>query len=838
MRRYLDAYQQILPPFEQKALASYLGAFAPDVSGSEEDQKARIQALLSAIEQDRRIYVAPRLMQGQLSSRDYNANWQEILTDLHTLYRRTKNLEATLANHEAIAHAAIARIDREIRALEAKIEALAIANDRFGGFAAAWVENFASSPRMEISNTVGYFDPQGLASATNFRAQVDPLHAALALPVRYSVSASRDDTTGLTTALLEIVEMSGEAFRDADPRFGPQNALDGDMDSVWAEVILSDGVFRIPFILYPGSAQETVFDRGAWVLLRLTFASSTPVNSLHLVPYGPYPMELLWVGYGTTLEEPFNVPARELFLGPLSLPVATRIAFPQKVHAQCLYLLLRQLHAVHHTYTVSEDALRARSFWQAATRLHRELLAAEWALASREIQSAALTTRLESLDVAWQAYLQAAEQYAASWQQGSRPVEGAEQALAELAGLATKRPKQISVERYEYDLGLRELGARYTEYEQAGIYVSPPIELPANAIEVMLEVEEDHPWSSQWGMRKARDSAGNIFSLDGVPERRTSVEYWVAAGESPGNDEWYPVLPAGTTWILDERLVFSGTPAAATTRFPIKAGTVARLYADHQPVELSSWSIDEWDDDQGHAVIKLTSSADSNTVYTIDYIPDTSDVLSFLEKRRNSSGDLNTTRRMEHFPGADRHYSVQLTYVPWVNRDKLEERDAQGYLSYNPVQVTLNKQDAPGRQGDIHRIQVGETAITDPISSTRDPNQVLTTGTGNVNTKVRLLNVTRYQDEDLPVMDPYDPMAANPTFQYFHVGRKVYFTEDFRSDGPEANYGTSHGNAIITVEYDTFVTHVRVKAILRNNDKENLGLTPQIRKLVLKVRTL
>jgi len=103
----------------------------------------------------------------------------------------------------------------------------------------------------------------------------------------------------------------------------------------------------------------------------------------------------------------------------------------------------------------------------------------------------------------------------------------------------------------------------------------------------------------------------------------------------------------------------------------------------------------------------------------------------------------------------------------------------------------------------------------------------------------RTLNVTDYSSPDIPVLNPYNPEDDVPTFEYYHSGQRVYFQETFRHDSihSQENYGDTHGNAIIKVQYEYLVSGVRMKIILRRS-KFDGSITPKVKRYALKFKVL
>jgi hypothetical protein len=417
--------------------------------------------------------------------------------------------------------------------------------------------------------------------------------------------------------------------------------------------------------------------------------------------------------------------------------------------------------------------------------------------------------RIDALDQTWQAYLLALEKYVEELSgdvNANEAYRAVKESVKATTGLPPKQPKRLSVDRYEYVYGFREIGARCNEYEDVGVYVTPSIPTQSNVMMLALETVERHPAIYQGSSVLTRPDSG-------YPLRRTSVEWSIAPVADPGPGDWIPILPLEGSVILNEVLFFSNQ--LAELRFSADLTARAFVYKNEEPI--SAWRL------MDAKRIRLDEPVESSAIYTIDYVPLRT---ATLDPHNIDFTQIATPvwRPYEEFDGADRNCMVKLNHSPWVDRARIND------VGYNPVEVTLNPIDSPLRDTDKHRLIVSGQGVTYPIPSTRNPDAA----------GPRLFNITRYRDGAEPILSPYDPDPPDPlvpTFEYYHVGNKLVFTEDFRSEGSERNYGYSHGNAVIRVRYQTLVTEVRVRAILRRTWND-ASLTPIIDHYVLKARAV
>lgn len=98
------------------------------------------------------------------------------------------------------------------------------------------------------------------------------------------------------------------------------------------------------------------------------------------------------------------------------------------------------------------------------------------------------------------------------------------------------------VSLYEYSLGLKNIKAEHVTYPEAEIYVTKPMHVYGNVMEVELDANEEHP----------------VFdTLAGTAiDRQTSVEYYVSYKQKPSQSDWLPLLPRDQKTVSGEKLFF------------------------------------------------------------------------------------------------------------------------------------------------------------------------------------------------------------------------------------------------------------------------------------------
>jgi hypothetical protein len=422
-------------------------------------------------------------------------------------------------------------------------------------------------------------------------------------------------------------------------------------------------------------------------------------------------------------------------------------------------------------------------------------------------------------------------------------------------GTAYKEDKtKVQVDKYEYVYGAYDIKFQGKEYYPKSVYLSKPYIMSGNVSQIVLEAEEWHPTFRSNGnlIGKTKYVDGVLVNVDGRTAnkdellRRTSVEYYVTALENPGVDDWKPILPLGQAMINQEVLFFQGSIPRTKLRFAADRTKEINLYKNEYPLKFNlDWYFGKDPDgiDSNQWIVLSAHSFDSSAIYTIDYYPSGNPYLI------DFAISPTTTLQTDYFIGTDKNCSIKLSKFPFINRATLKSDKDVGVINddHNPVKITLNPGGGTNALANIITEKLG-------IKNPNVKDFVLNGKNGGFNTEVlsslnpsttipnapvaRLLNKTLFFDNEIPTLNKYNPRDILPTFEYYHEGNKVYFTEMFKHDGPVENLEGSNGNAIIKAEYDYIVSGIRVKIILRRTSNIDTSVTPKVKSYSIKCKSL
>lgn len=361
----------------------------------------------------------------------------------------------------------------------------------------------------------------------------------------------------------------------------------------------------------------------------------------------------------------------------------------------------------------------------------------------------------------------------------------------------TKHTQQQLV-KYEYVYGIKDLQIQGNEYAEKSIFVSKPMQVEGNVMQISLQAVEEHPLFS---------------SLTGeATERQTSVEYYVSYVENPSLTDWHPILPEGEEQISSELLIFD-TARTATLRFPALTSQEAKVFKNG--IKYSNWTFTS-----GGTKIQLLEELQTGAVYTINYKPN-ADIVDPWNIDIYQKG-LKTARQVDVFPnGTNHNKTLSLSKYPYIDYSQINTVDSfdPNTTGYRPITVTLKDAKIQGVNNSVIKEVLPYTgATTDP----------------------RTFNITDYKSKQWKQPKAYSLAKTAPylNFEYYHEGSKLYFSETFNKADILTNLDITHGNAGITVEYDYLVSNFRIKIILRRTGLAYNSVSPIVHQYALKFKAM
>lgn len=374
--------------------------------------------------------------------------------------------------------------------------------------------------------------------------------------------------------------------------------------------------------------------------------------------------------------------------------------------------------------------------------------------------------------------------------------------LPSLLNSETASQKINSSTGYIYQYGIKNIGLSHSLYQQAGVFVTKPINVEGNIVEVSLSTSEDHPLFNE---------------LDGMAtDRVTSIEYYISLEENPSPSDWVSILPEETKTIKCEKLFFQGSSAKLRFTADISDEENTNVYKNNILISKSDWYFT----DRG-ASIQLSAPRDQSAIYTIDYVPD-SDLLDpwtikvgdrFSKKVRQTERFLN---------GTDSNNTIKLSKYPFIDYDLVNQSPSYdpNKSDYRPIDVFLTDATIAAGNGQTQK------EFYPMVYSNKE--EFITK------------NRTDYKNNKDSTLNKYsiNPDSPYKVIEYKQEKNKLIFTESFNRADLYYNEATNHGNATVVVQYDYLVTSFRLKIILRKNTGDELVVTPLTNSYQLKFKVM
>lgn len=354
----------------------------------------------------------------------------------------------------------------------------------------------------------------------------------------------------------------------------------------------------------------------------------------------------------------------------------------------------------------------------------------------------------------------------------------------------TRDTESMSPDRlYTYSMGISEIRANNNTYEESNAFVTKPIQVHENVLQISLDSVEEHPVFDEISGR--------------ANDRQTSIEYYVSMQSNPNLADWIPILPEQTEHVKSERLFFDGVNA--TTLFPFQISTV-EVFRDGIRLKEEDYYI------LNNQQVQLTT-INRDVIYTVNYTPNTFVKNPYLIEVNDYK--YNTTRMTEEFPqGTDVNKTITLSHVPYIDREKIiqEENYNPSTSDYKPIEVDIVNSRIQGPNGTLVNYV---------------PSFKMREGEPYMNNK------TLYLDNSWSDMKRYNLEEGYLGIDYYQYKNKITLAEHINIPMIIENEKETPGTGTIRVSYDALATEFRLKVILRRNTQKEITTTPKLKEYKL-----
>ena len=341
--------------------------------------------------------------------------------------------------------------------------------------------------------------------------------------------------------------------------------------------------------------------------------------------------------------------------------------------------------------------------------------------------------------------------------------------------LINNKEKYVPVTKYQYNYGFYNIAPCFSEYQKAGIFVSKPIQCNGSIDTIRLVSDETHPMSSD-------------------QQILTDIEFYVTTKENPTYLDWTPICPYNKNKVIRELLQID----------------YAYCYLRHPAVYGYIVSYDE----EGNESMIF----ERPIVYYNDVIM-TEDLDYYL--RKDEDGNVIAIE----IGGIDGFAKYTVTYTPLDSAKEVSYIDSANPKPSNTFQEIMGNGTACYRLDEFpyyNRTNPDETMTYVKVID------IETNYVYNQNT------ASSFADNSIEcVTDKINPQNSFKNFvantnkiQYYTNGRYLYFNKPIT------------GKQKIEINYPSFGSQIRVKAILRRNTRHDDWLTPILNSYKIEFTTI
>jgi hypothetical protein len=815
MSKFLNDFLVTMPTTQRSKLLELLEMKQKEgLIRSDYELQAELERLMNDIEsrQGGPTFQA-RQQSGQTDSKSYNSNMEEIAFDLMTLFDASATIDRLMGENKQLSKSLITSVKKQIFALQSRLERHRMLLKNTDGFVDGIHESFISPQCTEANEKeLKTFRKDRFDMYLNKDYSAEHVGNALQLAGLETIDQLKTNY-GRRLARVEVINRTGHASEN--PEHGIEKAIDGSLDSYWAESILVDepitqnidDLWKNDYTEYPKD--------GAICEMQITLNGITTVSDIQFDPFCSYPLEVVSIyGYETA---DMGGEVHEL-ISPNHLNPHQRsqksvnqmtFQFPS-VDISVIRLLLRQENYVKENYIVDKDEQQSQELWRK--------LSSEPALIQDYKNTNETIAEFDRKNevTGWSVYLEKLNDWA-NKMNATGVVESAKSAMETIRMGDYKNPLLLklralspdkkndkiddpvleqswsAVNKLSYLYGAYNISVFGRKYQNKSIYVSKPLQLSSNATRISLEtVEKHHDREIGNSIEEIQASANQTRST----ARITDIEFYLTHKKNPTATDWHPILPAGKSYVEGELLTgdmiqgmpyeFAEQEAAGNSlvtyslRFTAISDQNIILRRNGIVMSPSTYIVSE----DGRRIGIFSKFYAAASVYTVDYKPADDAWFVNLDEANgivpaqyiDKNGETG-----EVFQSVDTNNSLELKHKPYLFRQNLFVYD-EDELDYKQ---------------------------TDDLSASSPEFPMIVRVNGE-----EYVNVTDYATNTYD----HNRLSENEGKAFAQIGRRLIFGR--RMDGGAIEN--------ITVDYYYVATDIRLKAIFRRNSAEDQSVTPAL----------
>lgn len=816
MSKFLDDFLITMPTTQRRKLLELLDLKRKEgLIRSDYELQAELERLLTDLNgREGGPTFQARPQKEKIESKSYNSNMDEIAFDLATLFDASATIDRLMQDNKQLSRSLLFGIKKNIFSLQSKLERYKMLMKNTDGFLDGIHEQFNAPEYTETDEKIlqtlrkGRFDKY--LDATYSAENVGD---ALQLAGVETVDQLKNNY-GKRLARMEVLNRTG--FPSSNPEHGTDKAIDGSLDTYWAESILVDQpIVQNINDLWKNDYTDIPKD-GAICEIQITLNGITTVSDIQFDPFCAYPMEIISIyGYET---EDMGGQVYELISPNHENPHQRSkksvnqmtFQFPS-VDISKIRMLVRQENYVKENFIVNKDEQQNMELWKKLSS--NPDLIEDYKNPNETIAEFDKKNEVTG----WSVYLENLKQWASSVNE-TGVIEASKRAmetirtgdyknpmLLKLQALSSDKQKAIeeneelkqawtAVNKLSYLYGAYNISVFGRKYRNESIYITKPLPLSTNATRISLETNEKHH-DINIGPEIKDPLTGKNQQYDTA--RITDIEYYMTHKKNPSAKDWKAILPIGKTYVqgellsgnlmqdsypeLDEYTKSGQSLIRYSLRFPVVSDRTLVLRRNGVIMNPNTYVLSN----DGKVIGIISKYYTSSSIYTVDYKPTDDAWIVNLDE----SVDITPTQYIdksgetgEFFATADMNSSITLKHKPYLFRKDL--------FSYNEDENLYNQDD-------------------EKLSSSSPEFPMIVRVNGE-----EYKNVTNYATNTYDV----ERLTENEGKTFAQIGNTIVFGKPI-DDTPIQN---------ITVDYYYVATDIRMKAILRRNSVEDESVTPAL----------
>lgn len=561
-----------------------------------------------------------RLQSETTDSTSYNATNEELYLDLLILFKYANEVEKNLSKHMELNFSSLQTIENTVGILEEQIESLEriLMNRNLTFF---HIESFNTSNNASVTAS-DYTERYGETVTVTNHALINASEKILMLPYlhRYNMMAYNDS---VLMGGVKIKKQVCQAFSYAQPFSKDLTKLiDTSNQTFWSDTLFVDQPIEVKFASEPTNGLDQFYygiQNGALLELEFHFESVVRLNEISIHPYVQYPLDLVAIRYTpnddlSEMKEIIKPNHEDSHYKSQIVDGNISFRFPE-INCKHLYLIFNQRHFTRETFLLNSADLFKSNLWN---QLHES-----------EYQYSTIPNEFIFKPI----YQQQIKKYPElSYLQ---ELQEKNQTLSLERFLKTGEENARLMTKYQYQYGFYNIAPNYVQFQEAGIFVSKPIQLEGNIKSLRLTVDQ------------------TLAYYEGVC--LTDVEYYISCSTDL-LQTWQPILPQNISIVECERLQLGGD--YCELRFPATQLLMVR-YKNETLLEGVHYEVVKRGDD----IVGLDiPSFQSEQPYTVSYLPSpTAYEINLVE-------DENPIlfNRLESIPGSNRSY-YELKEYPFLS---------------------------------------------------------------------------------------------------------------------------------------------------------------------------